>query len=135
MFDKMMDGYAMKEMTPAVTRSDGRPATLADLINPTPAISHPDTVEGRINPDAFDGFYNANDVMESGQVQWREMKVDGLSSCGRSNKRARILAIENGSTTITSTSTSTSTSTAAGVTFTVGLACTSAGVTFAVPAC
>merc|ERR1712127_750148 len=99
------------ETKPMVTRSDGKPASLEDVINPT-------------------------EVLESGTLSWREMKVQGLSSCGRSNKRARILAIENGSTTSTSTSTSTTLTSAATVTFTViGVQCTSAGYTFGVPAC
>merc|ERR1712127_801010 len=122
--------------TALVTRSDGKPASMEDVINPPPAITLPNQHHKQINYDAFDGVYNPNEVLESGTLSWREMKVQGLSSCGRSNKRARILAIENGSTTSTSTSTSTTLTSAATVSFTViGVQCTSAGYTFGVPAC
>ena len=66
-----------------VTRSDGKPASLEDVINPTPAITLPNQHHKQINYDAFDGVYNPNEVLESGTLSWREMKVQGLSSCGR----------------------------------------------------
>ena len=66
-----------------ITRSDGKPATMEDLINPTPAITLPNQHHKQINYAAFDGVYNPNEVLESGTLSWREMKVQGLSSCGR----------------------------------------------------
>merc|ERR1712113_694106 len=80
----------------------------------------------------------------SGRMEWSEVAVDTPmhSNCGRSGhhggseKRARIIALQNEVVTKNLTSTSTITSTAASTsTFPVTLACTSSGATFAIPMC
>jgi len=82
--------------------------------------------------------------LQSGRMEWSEAAVDTPmhSNCGRSGhhgseKRARIIALQNEIVTKSLTSTSTITSTAAATsTFTVTLAsCTTSGFTFAVPLC
>merc|ERR1712038_218156 len=82
--------------------------------------------------------------LQSGRMEWSEVAVDTPmhSNCGRSGhhggseKRARIIALQNEVVTKNLTSTSTITSTAATTkTFTIGLACTSSGATFAIPMC
>ena len=80
--------------------------------------------------------------LQSGTMSWSEASVDKAhSACGRSglegeDKRARILALANEVVTKSLTSTSTITETAANtVTFSVQVACTTAGFTFAQPLC
>merc|ERR1719328_539567 len=90
-----------------------------------------------------DFVVNAEDTeLQSGSMSWSEASVDkahsgcGRSALGENEKRARILALANEVVTKDLTSTSTVTETAADtVTFSVGVACTSAGFTFAVPLC
>merc|ERR1712029_695398 len=88
-----------------------------------------------------DFVVNAEDTeLQSGSMSWSEASVDkahsgcGRSALGESEKRARILALANEVVTKDLTSTSTVTETAAD-TVTVGVTCTSAGFTFAVPLC
>jgi len=86
-----------------------------------------------------DGIITEDQNMQSGKMEWKEMAVQGLHSCGRSNKekRPRFIAlaqesvVKNLTSTVTSTVTATST-----VTFSVAnIQCTTAGFTFAVPSC
>ena len=52
--------------------------------------------------------------MQSGQIAWQELAVQGLHTCGRNNKeqkRPRFISIETGEVTKTFTKTETSTST------------------------
>merc|ERR1711926_68082 len=77
-----------------VTRSDGVPASIFDVL-PTPVLD--DSEVGRIDTDAFDGVIYDDDsdsTLSSGNLQWRELLVEGMSSCGRSapNKRPRLLS-------------------------------------------
>merc|ERR1711893_330231 len=89
-----------------------------------------------------DYVVNADETsLQSGSMSWSEASVDKAhKQCGRSDfdsdKRARILALANEVVTKDLTSTSTVTETAAAtVTFSVGVACTSSGFTFAAPLC
>merc|ERR1711973_383570 len=117
-----------------VTRSDGKQGSILDIL-PTPVMME-EPENGRIDFDAFDGVYQMHSGLQSGNLEWREVAVQGLSSCGRSaNKRPRILALSSTSTDSTFVSTSTSTVSLATVTNTVQVLCTNAGFTFAVPAC
>jgi len=86
-----------------------------------------------------DGIINEDQNMQSGKIEWKEMAVQGLHSCGRSNieKRPRFIALaqetveKNLTSIVTNTVTATNT-----VTFSVTLsACTSSGFEFAVPTC
>jgi len=91
-------------------------------------------------------IYNADGIitdnvsnMQSGQIHWQEMAVQGLHSCGRSSqeKRPRFIALaqEVVAKNLTSIVTETETATAT-VTFSVQLqTCTTAGFEFAVPTC
>lgn len=127
---------------PVITRSDGRPATLADIM-PTPALDqhhaqeHKMDVRPHLDANQFDGVVYQNNPLQSGRIEWQEVKAEGLSGCGRSgNRRPRIVIPSFVTSTVNFTSTSTSTATAAAtVTFNVAPACTTAGFTFAVPAC
>jgi len=91
-------------------------------------------------------FYNADGVitdnasnMQSGKIEWNEMAVQGLHTCGRSSdvKRPRFIALQNEEMTKNVTIVETETVTASTtVTFSVQLAsCTTAGFTFAVQQC
>jgi len=90
-----------------------------------------------------DYVVNAEETsLQSGSMSWSEASVDkahakcGRSGLGENEKRARILALANEVVTKDLTSTSTVTETAAAtVTFSVGVACTSSGFTFAAPLC
>ena len=67
-----------------MTRSDGVPASIFDVL-PTPVLD--DSEVGRIDTDAFDGVIYDDDsdsTLSSGNLQWRELLVEGMSSCGRS---------------------------------------------------
>merc|ERR1711878_238916 len=89
-----------------------------------------------------DFVVNADETdLQSGSMSWSEASVDqSHKACGRSSfgdeKRARILALQNVVVTKDLTSTTYTTETAAAtVTFSVNVACTSSGFTFAVPLC
>merc|ERR1711879_549634 len=89
-----------------------------------------------------DFVVNADETdLQSGSMSWSEASVDqSHKACGRSSfgdeKRARILALQNEVVTKDLTSTTYTTETAAAtVTFSVNVACTSSGFTFAVPLC
>jgi len=124
-----------------VTRSDGKAATLADIM-PTKPLEHQadhkmNAMPLHLDANAFDGIVYQNNPLQSGRIEWQEVKAEGLSGCGRSgNRRPRIVIPQIVSSTVNFTSTSTSTATAAAtVTFTVLPSCTTAGFSFAVPAC
>jgi hypothetical protein len=117
-----------------VTRDDGEAATIMDILPSKVAAAN------TVDLAAFDVDVTLEDNLDtntiSGKMEWKDVAARGVSSCARSGRRARILKIEDGSTTITSTSTVTVSSTAAAtVTFNVALPCTTAGFTFGVPAC
>jgi len=125
-----------QEFTDAiVTREDGLPATILDIL-PTKASA----VAPAFDPEAFnvDAVLDQNEsVVSSGKVEWRDVHARGLTPCGRSDgRRPRILEIKTGNTTITSYATVLTTLIVpTTVTFNVQLTCTTAGFTFAVPAC
>merc|ERR1719412_2086457 len=85
--------------------------------------------------------------LQGGTLTWSEVAMQtsrGRSNmgCGRSGehaeeKRARIIALQNEVVTkpLTTTETVTETDAATTVTFSVGLACTTAGFMFSIPAC
>merc|ERR1712228_261237 len=82
--------------------------------------------------------------LQSGRIEWSEVAVDsttGLgSNCGRSGhsheKRPRIIALQNEVVMKNLTSTLTVLETAAATqTFSISLACTSSGFSFAIPEC
>merc|ERR1711915_980016 len=121
-----------------VTRSDGVPASMFDVL-PTPVLD--DSQVGRIDTDAFDGVIYDDDsdsTLSSGNLQWRELLVEGMSSCGRSapNKRPRLLSQVKETITNTVTMTSTVVAPAKTVTFTLSnIACTTSGFMFGVDEC
>jgi len=121
-----------------VTRSDGVPASIFDVL-PTPVLD--DSQVGRIDTDAFDGVIYDDDsdsTLSSGNLQWRELLVEGMSSCGRSapNKRPRLLSQVKETITNTVTMTSTVVAPAKTVTFTLSnIACTTSGFMFGVDEC
>merc|ERR1719447_1095753 len=121
-----------------VTRSDGVPASIFDVL-PTPVLD--DSEVGRIDTDAFDGVIYDDDsdsTLSSGNLQWRELLVEGMSSCGRSapNKRPRLLSQVKETITNTVTMTSTVVAPAKTVTFTLSnIACTTSGFMFGVNQC
>jgi len=121
-----------------VTRSDGVPASIFDVL-PTPVLD--DSEVGRIDTDAFDGVIYDDDsdsTLSSGNLQWRELLVEGMSSCGRSapNKRPRLLSKVKKTITNTVTMTSTVVAPAKTVTFTLSnIACTTSGFMFGVDEC
>jgi len=86
-----------------------------------------------------DGLISDGHNMQSGKIEWNEMAVQGLHTCGRSNieKRPRFIALQQEQITKNLTSTVVVTETAMEtVTFSVELQqCTTAGFTFAVPQC
>jgi len=86
-----------------------------------------------------DGLISEGHNMQSGKIEWNEMAVQGLHTCGRSNieKRPRFIALQQEQITKNLTSTVVVTETAMEtVTFNVQLQqCTTAGFTFAVPQC
>merc|ERR1739838_1147408 len=118
------------------TTSHGKPVDISAIL---PSKTMP---ESRSDLE----IYNADGIitddvsnMQSGQISWQEMAVQGLHSCGRSNeqKRPRFIALQqevvakNLTKIVTETATATET-----VTFSVQLqTCTQAGFTFAVEAC
>merc|ERR1712115_410129 len=122
-----------------ITTSTGQ---TADIMSILPSKVVPLKKDAPFNPMAMfdaDGFIKEDQNMQSGKIEWKEMAVQGLHSCGRSNieKRPRFIALaqetvaKNLTSTITSTVTATST-----VTFSVTLQqCTTAGFTFALPSC
>merc|ERR1711915_346570 len=87
----------------------------------------------------YDGLISDGHNMQSGKIEWNEMAVQGLHTCGRSNieKRPRFIALQQEQITKNLTSTVVVTETAMEtVTFNVQLQqCTTAGFTFAVPQC
>merc|ERR1711872_902904 len=121
-----------------VTRSDGVPASIFDVL-PTPVLD--DSEVGRIDTDAFDGVIYDDDsdsTLSSGNLQWRELLVEGMSSCGRSapNKRPRLLSQVKETITNTVTMTSTVVAPAKTVTFTLSnIECTTSGFMFGVNQC
>merc|ERR1712212_877508 len=121
-----------------VTRSDGVPASIFDVL-PTPVLD--DSEVGRIDTDAFDGVIYDDDsdsTLSSGNLQWRELLVEGMSSCGRSapNKRPRLLSQVKETITNTVTMTSTVVAPAKTVTFTLSnIACTTSGFMFGFNQC
>merc|ERR1711997_1099124 len=86
-----------------------------------------------------DGVISEDQNMQSGKIEWKEVAVQGLHSCGRSNieKRPRFIALAQESVTKNLTSTVTNTVTATNtVTFSVTLSsCTTSGFSLAVPMC
>jgi len=116
----------------SVVRSDGVPATFVDLM-PTPVI---DEYQQRIDEDAFDGMIDESSPLSSGNLNWREVFVDGVSSCGRSNKRPRFLNVEKTTQTNTITMTSTVIAPTKTLTFTLdNISCTTSGFDFGVDEC
>merc|ERR1712107_99881 len=111
-----------------VTRSDGKEASIFDIL-PTPVLEES---QGRIDMDSFDGVIMDEGNFQSGKLEWKEVAIQGFSTCGRSSgKRPRILTLSTVTVDVTTT-----TVTAATVTHTVaGIGCTTAGFMFAVPAC
>merc|ERR1712107_326717 len=116
-----------------VTRSDGKEASIFDIL-PTPVLEES---QGRIDMDSFDGVIMDEGNFQSGKLEWKEVAIQGLSTCGRSSgKRPRILTLSTVTVDVTTTIVPTTTVTAATVTHTVaGIGCTTAGFMFAVPAC
>jgi len=104
-------------------------------------------MEARSTLTDVDEFFMRNDDpnLQSGQLSWKEMAVEGLEEtpCSRkshghgNHKRPRIITIDNVVETVTYTSTSTIEETAiATATFSVSLAsCTPAGFEFPIPLC
>jgi len=86
-----------------------------------------------------DGIISEGGNMQSGKIEWSEMAVQGLHSCGRSNqeKRPRFIALQQEQFVKNLTKIETETVVATEtVTFSVELQqCTTAGFTFAVPSC
>jgi len=117
-----------------VSRSDGMNADISDLIHPTPALQEN---TGRFDYDAFDGVIRDDEPLQKGSLSWREMKVEGMSSCGRSaGRRPRLLNLSTMTVEAIKTMTSTSTVINPTVTMTVmGVGCTTAGFSFGVPEC
>jgi len=112
-----------------VTRADGIAADISDIL-PTPAL------QGRIDYDEFDGVITDDKPLEHGSFNWREMKVEGMSSCGRSaGKRPRLLNLSTVTVTATKTEFVTSTLIKPTASFDVMIACTTAGFDFGVPKC
>jgi len=138
------------EMAPmesaVVTRSDGVPASLADIM-PTPALDshHPEKMNAqphhRLDPNQFDAVVYPNEPLQSGRIEWQEVKAEGLQGCGRSGngRRPRIVmpTVVTSTVNFTSTSTSVMTATTSLITFTIPpvVTCTTAGFMFTVPAC
>merc|ERR1711962_1636194 len=116
-----------------VTRSDGKEASIFDIL-PTPVLEES---QGRIDMDSFDGVIMDEGNFQSGKLEWKEVAIQGFSTCGRSSgKRPRILTLSTVTVDVTTTIVPTTTVTAATVTHTVaGIGCTTAGFMFAVPAC
>jgi len=116
-----------------VTRSDGKEASIFDIL-PTPVL---EDAQGRIDMDSFDGVIMDEGNFQSGKLEWKEVAIQGFSTCGRSSgKRPRILTLSTVTVDVTTTIVPTTTVTAATVTHTVaGIGCTTAGFMFAVPAC
>jgi len=104
-------------------------------------------MEARSTLTDVDEYFMRNDDpnLQSGQLSWKEMAVEGLEEtpCSRKShghgnpKRPRIITIDNVVETVTYTSTSTIEETAiATATFSVSLAsCTPAGFEFPIPLC
>jgi len=86
-----------------------------------------------------DGVISEGHNMQSGKIEWNEMAVQGLHSCGRSNqeKRPRFIALQQEQFVKNLTKIETLTEIAMEtVTFSITLQqCTTAGFTFAVPTC
>jgi len=116
-----------------VTRSDGKEASIFDIL-PTPVLEES---QGRIDMDSFDGVIMDEGNFQSGKLEWKEVAIQGFSTCGRSSgKRPRILTLSTVTVDVTTTIVPTTTVTADTVTHTVaGIGCTTAGFMFAVPAC
>jgi len=111
-----------------------------------PTSSH--TTEARSDFDDINAqtMFTNNEApgLMSGSMEWNEVAVAGgralHNGCGRSDalpeKRPRIIALQNEVVTKDLTSTTTVIETAAATkTFTVELACTPSGFTFAIPSC
>jgi len=117
-----------------VTRRDGLPADIWDLLTPTPVIVDDEQTE--VDADSFDGVLDETESLSSGNLNWREVMVEGLSSCGRSGKRPRLLNVSKTTSTKTITMTSTIfTNNGATATFDLDISCTSSGFTFGVDSC
>jgi len=135
--DRSLDFY--KDFPNAiVTTSNGEPIDV-DSILPSKAVPMP---ESRSDLEMYnvDGVILENvGNMQSGQISWQEMAVQGLHSCGRSSldKRPRFIALQQEVVAKNLTKVETVTATATDtVTFSVELqTCTTAGFTFAVPTC
>ena len=71
-----------KEFTDAiVTREDGLPATLLDILPTKASAAAP-----AFDPEAFnvDAVLDQNEsVVSSGKVEWRDVHARGLTPCGR----------------------------------------------------
>ncbi|XP_023327847.1 uncharacterized protein LOC111700981 [Eurytemora carolleeae] len=118
-----------------VTREDGLPATIFDILPTKTSAAAP-----AFDPESFnvDAVIDQNEsVVSSGKVEWRDVYARGFTPCGRTDgRRPRILEIVTGNTTVTSFATVLTTSIVpTTVTFSVTLTCTTAGFTFGVPAC
>merc|ERR1712241_295896 len=123
-------------MQDAKVTVDGKEVDI-DMILPTSSHAQ----ERSDLEDDVQTMYTTQDApgLQSGRMEWSEVAVDTPmhSNCGRSGhhgseKRARIIALQNEVVTKNLTVTSTAATTK---TFTIGLACTSSGATFAIPMC
>jgi len=116
-----------------VTRRDGLPADIWDLLTPAPVVVDEESL---VDLDTFDGVLDETESLSSGNLNWREVMVEGLSSCGRSGKRPRLLNVSKTTSTKTITMTSTVFASAATTaTFDLDISCTSSGFTFGVSMC